>query len=542
MIGGLVLNLSAFSQISETVSQIRGNYQFDGQYYNADTTIGAPIVPQKVLANGFMNLNYTRGNFTAGIRYEHYLDVLQGFDKRYKGTGIPYRFARYTHKNIDITVGNFYEQFGSGMILRIYEERGLLYDNTLEGSRVIYNPYKGITLKGLIGRQRTFFSFSPGTVRGFDGEININELLDSAMVNCKTRIIVGGSFVSKYQKDEDPSLVLPENVGCYGGRININRGDFNFTSEGAYKINDPGGANKNSYKDGKAFYVSTSYAMKGFSFLLAGKMIDNFMYRSDRNATGQAAIINFLPALTKAHTYLLPAYNPYATQPNGELGAMAEMQFKIPKKSKLGGTYGMDILLNYSMAHGTDTTYLVAADDNRQYVYSVDYAKMGDKYFHDFTLEMTKKFSKKLKGTFLYSNQFYNKNIVQFNAENAGYKNVNSNIFVLDVSHFYKSGSSIRYEFQTLQTKQDKGSWVTGLIEWTPMSNFYIAVLDQYNYGNSIEKERFHYPLVSMGITKESTKITLQYGKQRQGIFCVGGVCRNVPASNGLSLTITSSF
>jgi hypothetical protein len=34
----------------------------------------------------------------------------------------------------------------------------------------------------------------------------------------------------------------------------------------------------------------------------------------------------------------------------------------------------------------------------------------------------------------------------------------------------------------------------------------------------------------------------MSYGKQRAGIFCVGGVCRNVPASNGFAISITSSF
>ncbi|HPU24227.1 MAG TPA: DUF6029 family protein [Candidatus Kapabacteria bacterium] len=34
----------------------------------------------------------------------------------------------------------------------------------------------------------------------------------------------------------------------------------------------------------------------------------------------------------------------------------------------------------------------------------------------------------------------------------------------------------------------------------------------------------------------------LTYGKQNQGIICVGGVCRTVPASNGLYLSISSSF
>ncbi|HWY33922.1 MAG TPA: DUF6029 family protein, partial [Nitrosopumilaceae archaeon] len=259
---GICLVSPVLAQLGDNAGQIHGNFQVDTQYYLKDTSIGAPIVKEKILSNGFGNLNYTNGNFSAGLRYESYQNVMQGFDPRYKGQGIPYRYARYRHKDIDFTIGNFYEQFGSGLIFRSYEERGLLYDNAMDGMRVIFYPKKGISLKGIIGKQRTFFGLSPGIVRGVDGEININELFDS-LSSKKTKVIIGGSFVSKYQASQDPLLVLPENVGCYGGRINVIRGGFNFFSEYAYKINDPSLSNNNSFRDGRGLYATTSYATKG---------------------------------------------------------------------------------------------------------------------------------------------------------------------------------------------------------------------------------------------------------------------------------------
>ena len=80
------------------------------------------------------------------------------------------------------------------------------------------------------------------------------------------------------------------------------------------------------------------------------------------------------------------------------------------------------------------------------------------------------------------------------------------------------------------------------MIEWWPKSNFYAAFVDQYNYGNAEKNLRIHYYLVNVGFIKDGTRITLSYGKQRAGVFCVGGVCRNVPASDGLSMTIMQSF
>ncbi|HML86108.1 MAG TPA: DUF6029 family protein [Bacteroidales bacterium] len=34
----------------------------------------------------------------------------------------------------------------------------------------------------------------------------------------------------------------------------------------------------------------------------------------------------------------------------------------------------------------------------------------------------------------------------------------------------------------------------------------------------------------------------MSYGRQREGLLCVGGVCRQVPAATGFTLTLTTSF
>jgi hypothetical protein len=539
--------------VGNELSSIHGNFQIDAQYYNPDSLIGAPTVPEKMLSNAFGNINYQKGKFSAGVRYEAYNNVMQGFDARYKGQGIVNRFARYQDELLDITVGNIYEQFGSGLLFRTYYEPGLLYDNSLDGVRVISTPHKGITFKGLVGRQRSFFTLGPGIVRGFDGEVNINELLDSAGMRVKTKVIIGGSFVSKYQASTNPDFIMPENVGAYGGRINIINEGFNFFGEYVIKENDPGLANFSivdgksyySYKQGDAAFVSASYATRGFSFLLQGKRIDNMSFRSDRDATLQNVMINYLPATTRQHTYLMPAYSPYATQPNGEVGGMAEMQFKLKKGSPLGGKYGTGITLNYSHAnalkqHGVNDSTTTST------LYTTKYNEAGVDLYHDLFIEVNKKFSKKWKGTFMLANQFNNVNIVQHNTPKGPYKNVKSNIAVLDITYKYSSNSAVRFEGQWMGRDNSDtlnlGSWAVGMVEWTPNTHMFLAVLDQYNYGNPVEKLKLHYFLVSAGYTSGPHRISISYGKQRQGIFCVGGVCRTVPASNGVAISITSSF
>src|SRR5207237_5156212 len=101
--------LIGFSLAVKTTAQndpgsVHGNFQLDAQYYNPDSLIGAPKVPEKMLSNAFGNINYTKGNLSAGLRYEAYNNVMQGFDSRYKGQGITNRFVRYRSDLLDITV------------------------------------------------------------------------------------------------------------------------------------------------------------------------------------------------------------------------------------------------------------------------------------------------------------------------------------------------------------------------------------------------------------------------------------------------------
>jgi hypothetical protein len=561
---------------------VHGNFQVDAQYYQYDSTIGAPKVPEKMLSNVFGNLNFTRGKFSAGGRYEAYNNVRQGFLPGYKGQGIVNRYVRYQDQLLDVTVGNFYEMFGNGLTLRSYYEPGLLYDNSIDGARVISNPVKGLTLKGIVGKQRIFFGVGPGIVRGFDGEMNLNEFfgnLDTNMLAKKTRVILGGSFVSKYQADLDPNLVLPENVGCYSGRMSIIRNAFNFSGEYAYKINDPSLDNKGSYKNGEALYLTSSYAGDGFSFFFQGKRIDNMSYRSDRSESLQNLLINYLPATTKQHAYTLLALNPYATQLRGEIGFMGEMQYKFKKGTPLGGKYGTEITVNYSRANGLKQYAVSDSSSNMNfYVSKWDFKELsgqtyrtdslsdgngnytkqnvsywnGLKYYQDFFIEVNKKFNKKWKGTFIYSHQFYNRNIIQAGSALADHISLNADIMVVDISYKYSHGKSIRFETQGLfaankeaETNSNgvaKGNWATAMIEWWPSTDLFIAVFDQWNYGNPTESLRIHYYLGTMGYNSGPHRIALSYGKQSAGIFCVGGVCRNVPASNGITLSITSSF
>lgn len=535
---------------SNNLGQIHGNVSVLMQQYNEDTLIGATVPPEKFGLNAYGNLIYTKNKFSAGMRYESYLPAINGFPLRFNGTGIGYRFARYQHQKFDVTIGNFYEQFGSGMALRAYEERTLGIDNALDGFRIIFRPIDGITLKGLIGKQRLDFNNGlingDGLVRAVDGEFSVNEVFKKKLSEKKTKITLGGSFVSKFQQgdvlEKDTLfLILPKNVAVGAGRINIIRGGITFSGEYVNKINDPSNDNGYIYKNGEALLLQTGYSKKGFGFNISAKMVDNMSYRSERNSTLLNAPINFIPTITKQHTYNLAAtLYPYATVINGETGAMIDLFYKIKKKSKLGGKYGTLISLNYAATNSLDTTNLQGVE-GVIYGYKRNSLRPGkEKFIRDLNIEISRKINKKIKLKYTFFDLEFNTLVTAVTIDFKGI--VYADIHVLEAQYKIKPKHSIRTEFQVLTTNQDNKDWTTVVAEYTFAPHWFVSALDQYNYGNDDASKKIHYLFGTVGYINGSNRISVGYGKRRAGVFCVGGICRDVPASNGLEVTVTSSF
>ncbi|MBK9514491.1 MAG: hypothetical protein IPO05_12925 [Flavobacteriales bacterium] len=549
----LSLLLNAPELAAQDGGQVHGNFSSDIQYYNEDSAIGAVVLPQKMGANAWANLIYTNGAFEAGGRFESYTPPLAGYPAGlpYSGSGVGFRYARYTMSDLEVTVGNFFEQFGQGMIFRSYEERYLGVDNAMDGIRVKYRPVPGLMLKGFVGQQRLNFANEavkgPGTVRGFDAEISLSEFFDSTWTSANN-LILGGSFVSKYQEDRDPLLELPENVGAYAVRANFTTPKWNLYAEYAYKINDPNNKNGFIYKDGQGLLLNATYSVKGFGLSLGAHSFDNMFYQSDRSAATPFDLnINFLPPLAKQHTYNLPAtLYPYATQPNSEWAAQGELFYKWKKGTAIGGKYGTKIALNASLAYSQDTTRLGAVDDTTaRKGYRSEFFTPGDRrYFQDINVELRKKVSEHWELALTYLNVAYDIDIIQ---GKPGKSVIYTDMFILEGLHNFSDRTSLRFELQHLSTKQDQGNWATALAELTFSPHWFVAAMDQYNYIGSPEleakgQEQLHYPIGSVGYIRGGNRFQMNYGRQRAGIFCVGGVCRQVPAANGLTLSITSTF
>ena len=529
---------------------ISGNIQTIGQYYQEDTIINAALPEHLYGFNGFANVNYQKGDFRAGIRYESYLNTLEGYPTSFSGTGIGYRYLSWNSDNVGVTIGNFYDQFGSGMIFRAYEERQLGIDNSLDGIRLTYEPVNGVYLKGMVGKQRHIFMDGlvngNGIIRAFDSELNLNELLDSSN-SWKFKATIGGSFVSKFNTDNNTNFFdLPKNVGASSVRVNLRYNKIRFSGEYVHKINDPYPDNQDSrfnyiYKNGEGILLNLGYSTKGFAVDFSAKHMDNMLWRSTNVNVGPTdLLIGYLPALTKQHTYNLAAtLYPYATNFYGEIAYQLDILYKIPKKTTLGGRYGTSVAINFATAYVPERNFIDDMETNRNSYTTSFFVKSDSILLQDFNVEIKRKINKKLKLSLNYFNFIFNDDAVKVANY---YKIINAQIAVMDLTYKINRHHSLRFETQAMWTDEDKGDWLFGQIEYTFSPHWYIAVLDQYNSGNDDLKKRVHYGLISAGYINGSHRFSFQYGKQRAGVFCVGGVCRTVPASNGLTFSFTSSF
>ena len=158
MLGLLVgiTNLRLGAQETSDKLRLSGALQSDILIPEKDPTIGANTRDGYILTNTYLDLKATSHYIEAGARLEYLKYPLPGFENDFKGWGVPYAYIKGRYKNAELTLGSFYEQFGSGFIFRSYEERSLGIDNSLQGAHFSYRPLDGVAVKIITGRQRRY--------------------------------------------------------------------------------------------------------------------------------------------------------------------------------------------------------------------------------------------------------------------------------------------------------------------------------------------------------------------------------------------------
>lgn len=520
---------------------LSGSIQSDMLVPQEDTKIGAPKT-EDFQTNTYVDLMLQHKSFEAGARLEYLEHPLPGFDDNgFKGWGVPHFYLKAKLKNVELTAGTFYEQFGSGFILRTYEERSLGIDNSLLGGRIMLKPMKGVTLKALGGKQRRYWEWNDSWVSGADAELSIDEWVPK-MQEKGTRLSLGASWVNKYEEREEMmkagtnyKYVFPRFVNAWDVRANLNHGPWSLLAEYAQKTQDPSFDNGYIYRNGSAAMLSGSYSKKGLSLLVQAKRSENMAMRSRRTMKLTSSFVNHMPAFTLDHTYALAALYPYATQyAPGEWAYQAELGYNFKRRTAIGGKYGMNVKLNYSYVRSLNITPIAADAPNATDGFTSSFFKWGDQtYYQDFNVQLSRKMSKAFKLNLMYMNQRYNKGVVE------GHGGIiHSDIFVADGKYQFSPKTTLRVEAQYLSTKDDEGDWLFGLAELSLVPHWMITVSDMYNAGET----DLHYYQGLITYNTGAHRLQVGYGRTRAGYNCSGGVCRWIPASKGFTLSYNYNF
>ena len=517
---------------------VSGSIQSDILIPQDDDKIGTEETNDWALTNTYADVSVMSKHIDGGARFEFLKHPLPGFEKDFKGWGVPNIYLKAHFKNWNLTLGNFYEQFGSGFILRTYEERSLGVDNSLLGGRLVINPLPGVTIKALSGKQRHYWSYNDAWVSGGDVEFGLDQWF-KIMSEHGTYLTLGASWVNKYESEEDimtdatHKLNLPTYVNAFDVRANLQKGNFNVLAEYAWKTQDPSFDNGYIYRKGKVAMLSATYSKKGMSLLLQAKRSDNMSFRSRRTVTGTSSFINHLPAFTMEHTYALAALYPYATNPDGEWAYQAELGYTFKRHTLLGGKYGTSVKINFSHVHAIDRNEhdngIMGSDG-----YGSAFWKWGKQtYYQDLNVQLEKKLSRAFKLSLMYMNQFYNKTVI----EGEGGM-IHSDIFVAEGKYTVNRKMTLRGELQYLSTADDDGDWLYGLLECSLMPHWMFTISDMYNSGVT----NLHYYQGYITFNTGSHRLQSGYGRTRAGFNCSGGVCRYVPASKGVTLSYNYNF
>ena len=418
-----------YSSIALAMLAMAANAQEQGDKLTINGSIQSDIlIPYKIdgehtddwgLTNTYAEVHALSKYVEAGARLEYLEHPLPGYEPDFKGWGVPYYYIKGRFKNVELTAGTFYEQFGSGFILRTYEERSLGIDNSLLGGRIVYQPFKGVTVKALSGKQRRYWSLNDSWVSGGDIEVNV-EQWSKKMQEHGTYLMLGGSFVNKHEKNDDEifadpthKLNLPENVNAFDVRARLQQGNFSVLAEYAQKTEDPSFDNAFPYiyRKGYVAMLSASYSKRGMSILLQAKRSDNMAFKSKRTNIGTSSFINHLPAFTMDQTYALAALYPYATYPNGEWAYQAELGYNFKRGTALGGKYGTNLRLNFSHVHSIERNVHDGGGVGTE-GYGSAFWKWGDQtYYQDINVQIEKKLTRSFKLNLMYMNQRYTKQL-----------------------------------------------------------------------------------------------------------------------------------
>ncbi|MBT8189232.1 MAG: hypothetical protein KJO29_02290 [Bacteroidia bacterium] len=554
ILGICIFTLLSLFVKAQDAGYFSGGFQSSANFFLRDSAIGAANIPQydneRFGAQAWLDLGYNINGFDLGLRFDMFNNSnLLNPNDSYTEEGIGrWHIAKKLDK-LDIRIGHIYDQIGSGIIYRAFEERPLLIDNALYGARLVYDLSDNWQVKGFTGRQRFLFDEYDSVIKGasIEGFIDlssedkmftlapglgiVNNTLDEESVNSVVDI------VKTYQPVD---RVEPKyNTFAYSLFNTLSYGPVSWYAEYALKSSeifyDPNAIRTEAsgaqtfgklVKDsGSVIYSSLSYAGHGLGVTLEMKRTENFDYRANPNLRLLRGLINFIPPMNRQNTYRLNTRYSPATQ------LLSEQAYQV------------DVKYRWNKSLTTSVNFSNIADLNGKQLYQELFTEVFYKYKRKWQIKTGVQFQK------------YNQEVYEVKP---GVPLVENVVPYIDFLYKISRKNSIRVETQFMSIgddekagyKQDYGNWFFVLVEYAMAPHWSFVVSDMYNTSpgkNSAEnangeKEKLHFPRIDIYYTHKANRFSVSYIKQVEGIVCNGGICRLEPAFSGFNFSVSSSF
>jgi hypothetical protein len=514
-----------------------GGFQTNANLFLRDSQIGAFDIPQYdnqlFGSESWLDLSASYQGFTGGIRFDAFNNSnLLNPRGSYTAYGIGKWYIQKETDKFEVQAGYIYDQIGSGIIYRAYEERAQLIDNALIGVAGKVFLSDNWSIRGFVGKQKNLFESYNSIIKGFA----INGFIkpfDSSSLS----LAPGFGFVNRTLGDEtiyDISSI----VGFYQAEDKFipyyNSNEFTFFNNLNYKywswyletafkpkdiFEDPTAvqrfANGDTVlgkfvsKSGSVLYTSLGFAKDQLGITAELKRTENFAFRSDPLLTDNNGFINFIPPMARNNTYRLTTLYYPATQ------FLNEMAYQIDLK------YGINHW-NFTINHS-----------------QIRDKKFDKRYYTEWYLETVYKFENKWQLLLGIQKQNYNQELYLGHIDK---KEVEAITPFAEFLYKFTRTNSIRIEAQYMSNDEDRGSWIFGLVELGFAPHWLIEFSDMYNTKPPEDKIALHYPTLGAVYTYHANRFSIRYAKQIEGIICSGGICRLEPAFSGIRASITTTF
>ena len=499
--------------------------------------------------NDYLKLDYYRGRLSAGLQMEGYFPTLVGYPVAQNKLSLSNLYVSWRDKSYSVTAGTFYEQFGSGLLFRSWEDRMLGLNNALLGARATYNFEDKVAVKAfwgvprlgkiddnaaMMGADDAFFGLGLTKVHvaGADVSVSLSSLLGMEDIS----LSLEGSLLNKHEALGDllKAAGCKENTLGWSGRVNFDMDGFflkgEYVDAGKQIVSVAAAQNGRAAVNGNAQLVEFGYNGRGLGVTVTGRRMDRMtqkIYSFSGTENGYGSLSNMLsyrPAMSTQYTYMLTTLNPYSPEVGdkviraGEIGGQIDAFYNFRRGTAIGGKRGMKVHANFSTYYGLNET---------------GGTEGGGLLFRDFSFDLEKQWTKKFKSVLMYSMQEYNKH-----HENTGLYIGTSHIVVADLLYKWTPKLSTRMELQYLATKDDQGDWMAGLLEVNFAPHWSVFASDMWNHGST----KLHYYNAGLSFSMAHLRVAAGYGRYRAGFICSGGVCRAIPAYTGANISLTASF